>query len=346
MLYGANGYTGRLIAEEAVRRGMTLTLAGRNARAVEPLADSLRCLRRVFSLEDRGQIAAQLAGLRAVLHCAGPFSATAEPMMDACLKAGVHYLDITGEIAVIEAAARRSPAAQAAGVTLLPAVGFDVVPSDCLAAMLAQRLPGATLLQLAFLGLQAVSPGTAKTMLEGLAEGGRARLDGRIVHVPVAWKTMEIPFREGRQSAVTIPWGDVASAWHSTGIPNIEVYMGALPAQIRWLRRARFLLAALRLALVRRALRGGVRWFVAGPSADQRRASRGSFWGRVSDPSGKRIEATLQTASGYELTVRTALACLAKVLAGACPPGFLTPSKAFGAEFILAIPDADLRWHE
>ena len=146
-------------------------LAGRNAPAIGALARRLHCPSRVFSLPDPAEIAASLADVRAVLHCAGPFSATAEPMLDACIDVGVHYLDITGEIGAIEAAAARHDRAVEAGVGLVPAVGFDVVPSDCLAAMLAQRLPEATHLILALTGTGTVSPGTAKTMVEGLARG-------------------------------------------------------------------------------------------------------------------------------------------------------------------------------
>lgn len=344
MIYGAYGYTGRLIAEEAVRRGMKPVLAGRDARRLQPLAAQLGCPCRVFSLDSRENVTAHLAGLQTVLHCAGPFSATAEPMMDACLESRADYLDITGEIAVIEAAAARTDLARAAGVTLMPAVGFDVVPTDCLAAMLAQQLPGATLLQLAFHGIQTVSPGTAKTMLEAIPAGGRARVDGRIVSVPTAWKTLEIPFRAGVRPAVTVPWGDVASAWYSTGIPNIEVYLALPSAQIRWMRRARWLLPALRASWLRRLLQGGVRWFVVGPTPQQRERQRSSFWGRVTDAAGNQAQATLETASGYRLTVWTALACLEKVLAGAAPTGFATPSQAFGAEFCLSIPETDVRW--
>jgi short subunit dehydrogenase-like uncharacterized protein len=342
LLYGANGYTGRLIAEEAVRRGMRPTLAGRDERKIKELAEKLDCPSRVFPLDDPDRIASYLAGHRAVLHCAGPFSATAAPMMEACLAAGVHYLDITGEISVIEAAAALGDRAVRAGVTLLPAAGFDVVPSDCLAAMLAARLPGATHLQLAFTGTGSVSPGTARTMLEALPGGGRARIDGRITWVPAGWKSLEIPFRDGPRQAVTVPWGDVASAFYSTGIPNIEVYLAVSPRQVRWLRRLRRLLPLVRLPLPQGLLRWGVRRFIAGPSAEERRTGRGSFWGRVSDAQGRSVEATLITPSGYELTVWTALACLEKVLAGAAPPGFTTPSKAFGPEFILTVPGTDV----
>lgn len=344
MIYGAYGYTGRLIAEEAVRRGMKPMLAGRDARRLEPLAAQLGCPSRAFSLDRPESIAPRLTGIQTVLNCAGPFSATAEPMMDACLNAHANYLDITGEIAVIEAGAARNDAAREAGVTLMPAVGFDVVPTDCLAAMLAQRLPGATLLQMAFHGIQTVSPGTAKTMLEAIPAGGRARVDGRIVAVPTAWKTLEIPFRAGVRPAVTVPWGDVASAWYSTGIPNIEVYLALPGVQIRCMRAVRWLLPTLRASWLRRLLQGAVRWFIAGPTAQQREKQRSSFWGRVTDATGNQVQATLETTSGYRLTVWTALACVEKVLAGAAPSGFVTPSQAFGAEFCLSIPETDVRW--
>ena len=237
MLYGANGYTGRRMAEEARRRRLRPVLAGRNPAEIMALANRLDCRGRAFPLRSVQAIAGQLRGVRAVLHCAGPFSATAVPMMEACLAAGVHYLDITGEIAVIEAAAARHRRALAAGVSLIPAVGFDVVPSDCLAATLAQRLPTATHLQLAFRLIGTPSPGSAKTILESLPRGGRVRTAGRIVRVPIAWKSRDVPFRDGTRMAVTVPWGDVASAWHTTGIPNVEVYLAMPPAQIRGLSR-------------------------------------------------------------------------------------------------------------
>ncbi len=346
MIYGANGYTGERIAREAVARGAKPVLAGRNAEAIGRLAGELDCPGRVFGLERVGQIAARLEDCKAVLHCAGPFSATAEPMMDACLDAGAHYLDITGEIRVIEAGASRHERAFAADVVLIPAVGFDVVPSDCLAAMLARRFPHATHLALAFTGTGSVSPGTAKTMLEGLRQGGRARVDGRIVRVPIAWKTREVPFREGTRRCVTIPWGDVASAWHSTGIPNIEVYLAASPGQIRTMRLMRPLLPALRLPLPLPVslVRSTMRRFVGGAKGTGGGASHSSFWGRVSDAEGNSLEATLRSLEGYRLTVLTALESLARTLAGDVPPGFSTPSQAFGPEFILHFPETDLRW--
>ncbi len=316
MIYGANGYTGRRIAQEAVQRGMHPVLAGRNRQAVHPLAQQLQCPSRVFPLTDVSTVQAALEGCQLVLHCAGPFTETSQPMRNACLNAGIHYLDITGEIEVIEAAAADHPAAVRSGTVLLPAVGFDVVPSDCLAAMLAARMPEATLLQLAFAGVGPPSPGTLKTMLQRLYEGGRARVDGQIVQVPLAWKTMKVPFRDGVQAAMTIPWGDVAAAWHSTRIPNIEVYMAMPSRQLRWVHRFESLLPLLGNPLAQSVMRPVLRRLATGGDPSTTTDGRSSFWGRVSDPSGQSLEATLTGPGSYRLTALTALASVQRVLAG------------------------------
>lgn len=344
MIYGANGYTGRLIAAEAVRQGLKPILAGRHRNDLEALARDLKCASRVFGLDHAAAIAAQLEGVSAVLNCAGPFSQTAAMMMEACLQAQVHYLDITGEIDVLEAAAALDRRAKEAGVAIVPAVGFDVVPSDCLAAMLAEKLSAATTLLLAFSGGGSVSPGTAKTALESMPGGGRVRIDGEIRRVPPAWKTREIPFRNGPQFAETIPWGDVSTAWHSTRIPNIEVYAAASPELVRQQRRLLRIAPLLRFGLFKRLAEWYIERTIPGPSASQRAQGRTEFWGQVSDAQGRIAEATLETPEGYSLTSLTAVACLRRVLEGVAPFGFSTPSRAFGKELILSIPGVDFRW--
>ena len=148
LIYGATGYTGELIAREAVRRGLHPVLAGRNEATVAALAQELGCDYRIASLDDPGALDRALQGATVTMHCAGPFAATSAPMVAACLRQRSHYLDITGEIDVLEAVHERDPAARQAGVVLCPATGFDVVPTDCIAARLragtARRdLPGA-----------------------------------------------------------------------------------------------------------------------------------------------------------------------------------------------------------
>jgi short subunit dehydrogenase-like uncharacterized protein len=337
LLYGANGYTGNLCAREAVKRGLRPVLAGRDRSKVEQLAAELGLEHRVFSLEDATTIDASLDEVAAVLHCAGPFSRTSKPMADACLKTKTHYLDITGEVLVFETLAARDREAQAAGVMLLPGVGFDVVPSDCLAAHLKRRLPSATHLTLAIYGLGRISHGTATTMVENINRGGLIRRDAKLTPVPTAWKTTFVDFGRGPIKATTIPWGDVATAFHSTGIPNIEVY-AALPDSTRWMMKlSRPLGSMLSSKPVQRFLKKRIKAQPPGPSEAERTRGKSFVWGEVTDEAGGRKQSRLRGPEPYTLTAMTALAIVGKVLEGQAPAGFQTPSRAYGADLILEI---------
>ena len=331
MLYGANGYTGELAAREAARRGLKPILAGRNAEAVGALASELGLPHRAFPLDQP-----QLDGVSAVLHCAGPFVRTSRPMVEACLAAGAHYLDITGEITVFEKVLALDEKAKKAGVALLPGVGFDVVPSDCLAARLAAALPDATELTLAFASTKrSISRGTMKTMIESLPAAGAVRRDGKIVPVPVAFDAREIDFPGGRRWAMTIPWGDVSTAWWSTGIPNIRVYTGTPPRAIRRMRRLAPFLPLLGWGPVKRFLQRQVEKRVTGPSEEIRRTSRVELWGEARNASGRSVSSTLVTPEAYHLTAMTAVESAERAARGEVPPGAWTPSKAFGKDYVL-----------
>ena len=342
-IYGANGYTGRLVAQEAARRGLKPLLAGRNEAEVRELADSLGLDWVTFPLDDAPRLEQALAGQRLVLHCAGPFSATAGPMLRACLARHVHYLDITGEIAVFEQAHALAEDARRADVVLLPGVGFDVVPSDCLAASLVEDLPAATYLQLAFKAGGGPSPGTAKTSVEGLARGGCVRRDGRLQSVPLAWKRRRVPFADGECSAVTIPWGDVFTAWVSTGVPDIEVYMAVPDATIARLRRLRWLQPLLGLGTIQRFLKKRIEGRVTGPSDARREATRSELWGEVSSADGRRAAATMTTPNGYDLTVTAALGIVQYLLENDVEGGYYTPSLLMGSGYAASLPGVSVR---
>ena len=342
LIYGANGYTGALIAARAAGKGVPVILAGRSAGAVEALASTLGQPARVFALDDPGATATALAGVTVVLNCAGPFSRTAAALVDGCLRARAHYLDITGEIEVIEALAARDAQARAAGITVLPAAGFDVVPSDCLAAEAKHRLPGATHLTLAFHAGTHLSHGTATTSIENMNSRGAVRRDGKITSVPSGWKTRAIDFGDGPRKAITIPWGDVASAYHTTGIPNIEVYV-ALPATLRvGLRLMRWVGPALASAPVQRFLKARVLRGPAGPDADQRAGSACCLWAEARDGAGQTVELRLRTPEAYELTTWTALELAQRAGRGELPLGFQTPARACGRDFVLQFPGVSL----
>lgn len=336
LLYGATGYTGGLILQRCLERGLRPILSGRSD-AVARLAAQHGLTSRIAGLDDAGLLRRALDGVAVVLHCAGPFGRTSRPMADACLATGAHYLDITGEIGVFEALAGREAEARARSVMLLPGVGFDVVPSDCLAAHLKRRLPSATSLLLAFQSSGGVSRGTATTMVENIGRGGAVRKGGRIVPVPPAWKTRMVDLGRGPVSVTTIPWGDVATAWHSTGIPDIEVYTRVGTLARRLLAASRYFGRVLASAPVQRFLLGRIRSRAPGPDAEARAKGGCRLYGEVRDSAGRVCRARLTGPEGYSLTVVAAVMALEAVLGGRVTPGYQTPSTAFGPDFVLGI---------
>jgi short subunit dehydrogenase-like uncharacterized protein len=338
LLYGANGYTGELIAREAVARGMRPVLAGRSKDRIVALAEELGCPHAVFSVDDDTSMVNAMAGASAVLNCAGPFSSTAAPIMQACLASHIHYLDITGEIEVFELARRADEKAQRSGIVLCPGVGFDVVPTDCLAAQLKAALPDATHLVLGFDAVGSPSAGTAKTAVEGLKLGGRVRRDGRLVEVPLAHATRRIDFGEGERLGVLIPWGDVSTAYFSTGIPNIEVFMGASPQAVQQMKRANSLRSILSPRPVQALLKYFIGRRVRGPDRTQRETNPTFVWGEVRNAAGTTRTGRVRTANGYAVTVQAALGILTRLISEPVDSGYVTPSLLMGADYVNRLP--------
>ena len=338
MIYGVNGYTGCLCAEEAVRRGLVPTVAGRNAERVEAAARELGLPCAIFDLGGHTAITNALQGVDAVLNCAGPFSATAQPLLEACEAAGCHYLDVTGEIAVFEYVHQNSERWERADIAAIPGVGFDVVPTDCMAAMLHEALPGATRLRLAFKSRHGkMSPGTTKTIIESLPAGCVIRENGILARLPLGALSATIPFSDGPSFSVAISWGDVSTAYYSTGIPNIEVYTAVPEAQIGALQGLNRFLWLLRRGWVQRFVKRLVERRISGPGKAERDADRCELYGEVHDDAGNSASMTMTTPNGYSLTFDAAVTAVEKVLNGDIPPGALTPSSAFGSSFVLEL---------
>jgi short subunit dehydrogenase-like uncharacterized protein len=340
LVYGAGGFTGELIVREAARRGLAPILAGRRAESIEPLARELGLETRIAPLDDPAALARVLDGAGVVLHAAGPFVRTSRPMVDACLAAKVSYLDITGEIAVFEAIFRRDAEAKAAGVALVPGVGFDVVPSDALADELHRALPEASRLELAFASTPGASwsRGTLATAIEGLPAVGWERRGGRLVPAPPLAVTREIDFPGlGRRLVLQIPWGDLATAFRTTGVPEIATFAALPRATIRWARRARPFLPVLGLGPVKRLLQRIVRARVRGPGPEAA-AARVHLWGRATAPSGAAVERALSVPEAYAFTASSAVEAARRALAGGAAPGAWTPTTAFGRELLDALP--------
>jgi short subunit dehydrogenase-like uncharacterized protein len=335
-IYGGYGYSGELAARRAVELGHRPMLLGRDEVKLAVVAGELDLPHTAVSLADGRSLREALRGLAAVLHCAGPFRDTAAVMVDACLATGTHYLDITGEIDVIEATAARAGQAVSEGIVLMPAVGFDVVPSDCLAVHVAKRLPKATRLTIAFDANTAPSHGTAATALR-IGSEATVRTGGRLESVPVAARqmTVDFGFDRGEATVSLIRWADASTAYRSTGIANIETYAALSPEVLRTFRIARHVGFLFRVPVVaRRAIKtltGGV----AGPSDAQRAGKSSWLHAEVGDELGGRAAARLRVPHPYTLTAWTSVEAAVRVAAGAVEPGFQTPGMALGSDFIL-----------
>ncbi len=340
LIYGAYGYTGELTARFAAERGMRPILGGRNPAKTEAVAKRFGFEARSFGLNDPQSLQQSLRGVDVVLHCAGPFEVTSKPMVDACLAVKAHYLDITGEIQVFEEALRRDTEAREAGVCVMPGTGFDVVPSDCLALHLKQRLPEATFLRLAFMGLTKTSHGTATTMVRNLGKSGLIRRGGEIVESPLGSLTRSVDFGEpGEQHCMAIPWGDVSTAYFSTQIPNIEVYTRVPKAAALGARLVDRIPSVMGSKFVKSRLQRRVDQGPAGPTDAERARGASFLWGEVEDAAGRRVQSRLKTPEGYSLTADASLHIVEAALAGKLPSGFQTPASALGADFVLGLRD-------
>ncbi len=345
VLYGATGYTGVLLAEEAVRRGHRPLLAGRSEPKLRALGERLSLKWKAVALDDSAGLRALLQGAAVVLHAAGPFIQTSQPMADACLAVGCSYLDITGELPVFEALFARDAEAKAKKIALIPGVGFDVVPSDCLAAWVSSRLPGADTLDLALAMLGQPSAGTAKSLVGILPNGGKVRRGGILVPYPMGKGVHLVQFSHRSSPVVPGPIADLVTAWHSTEIPNITVSL-AIPGALAKSLQALWplgvvglpvLSSLLRAPAIRSRIDAVIEARTRGPDAAEREKGRSYLHARVSTRAGAFAEGWLDTAEGYDFTRHAAILAVEGVIARR-PVGTLAPSQAFGIDFVLEVP--------
>ena len=338
LIYGAYGYTGQLIVELAVKEGMRPILAGRNGKKLREQAEKYNLEYRAFSLDETSKLDSALLEVDAVLHCAGPFVLTFRQMAEACIRTKRHYVDISGEIEGFEELAKMSDDAKQAGIMLMPGGGFDIVPSDCLAAYLHEKLPSATHFRLFIRGVGGgVSRGTARSGIENMHRQGRIRKDGKIIQVPPAWQVLEQDFGRGPVKVVSIGWGDVSTAYHSTGVPNIETYFAVYPSAI-WLLRLTRVIGPL---LYTRGIRNLLQWIIGrvnphGPTRRQNETGFNLMVGEMRDENtGQIVRAKLRTPEGYRCTALTTVEIIKRILGNEYTIGFQTPSRVYGADFIL-----------
>ncbi len=338
IVYGSYGYTGKLIVQECKAKNLNVILAGRNREALQKQHEQTGYPFEVLDVSDTAALKKLLQKGSVVIHCGGPFRHTAKAMADACLETKTHYTDITGEYQVFEMLAGYDDKAKQAGIMVMPGTGFDVVPSDCLALHLKNRLPSATHLQLAFtMSKGGLSRGTSKSMTEGLGYGGMIRTNGELTPIALGKKFMEIDFGSFKTKALNIPWGDISTAWRSTGIPNIEVYTGATDKMIINAKRSNYFNWLLRQPWLKNFMLKQIDKKPAGPSEEKRESGRSFLWGKVWDGSGKEYTSLLETPSGYSLTAKTAVLIAEKILASNFKTGYQTPAMMYGESLILEV---------
>ncbi len=336
LVYGSYGYTGELIVRHAVQEGLQLILAGRDEAKLKAQSERYNLPFRAFALDNTAALDAALQEVDAVLHCAGPFSLTYRQITEACIRNKKHYVDISGEIEEFEGVALMDADAKRAGVMLLPGGGFDVVPSDCLIAYTAGKLPGATDVKIYIKGIGGgISRGTARSGIENSHRQGRIRRAGKIENVPNVWDTKFVDFGRGPSRVISIGWGDVSTAYYSTGIPNITTYMSFPKSAINAMKLTRY----IGPILYTRAARDFLKWLIGvfnptGPSKEQNEKGFSMMIAEVTD-GNKTVRAKLRTPEAYKLTALTAVEIMKRILAGHHKPGFQTPSTAYGMDFIL-----------
>ncbi|MDZ4716492.1 MAG: saccharopine dehydrogenase NADP-binding domain-containing protein [Cytophagales bacterium] len=342
VVYGSYGYTGSLIVNQCKQKGLQVMLAGRNEALLRKQSKESGYPFQVVESHDAEGLRKLLEPALLVIHCGGPFRHTANSMAAACLATKTHYTDITGEYQVFESMADLDREAKAAGIMIMPGTGFDVVPSDCLAAHLKKRLPSATHLQLGFtMSEGGSSRGTKKSVTEGLGHPGQIRTDGKLTPISLGEKVLEIDFGTFKTNTLNIPWGDISTAWRSTGIPNIEVYMGATDSMISNAQRSKYFGWLLRQPWLKNYLLRKIDKGKAGPSQKRRESGRSFLWGKVWDGSGKTCISRIETLNGYTLTALTAVLIAEKMLQGNLKTGYQTPSMAYGPDLILEIENTN-----
>lgn len=335
LIFGATGYTAGLILQAAQRVGLAPIVSARDPRRLAEVAASFELEARPASLEDLTTLKRALAGVQVVLNAAGPFTATVQPLVTACLEMGIHYLDISGEVKALELAAEHHAAAYRAGTMLLPGVGFDVVPSDCLCAHVLRRAPDAVRLRIAVSGLELLSPGSIRSLMADFGQPTLVRHRGALREISPGSLMRTFDFGTGQRACLAVSWGDLVTAHYSTGIADIETFFEATPAILTVTQMNRALGFFYSLPWVRQSLERQARLFRLAPSAAERQSRRARIVVEAEDAAGRVAASVLTTPEAYTLTAETAITITKRVLRGDVEPGFQTPARLFGPDFIL-----------
>jgi short subunit dehydrogenase-like uncharacterized protein len=321
LIYGAAGYTGRMVAANARNAGIEVVVAGRTKDEVKlaTLADEIGAEYRLFAVDDLPAVQAALGDVGVLLNTAGPFMRTAAPLMRASIAAGVHYLDIAAELDSYQLAETLNDAATAAGVMLLPGSGGSVAMLGSLAAHAARRVTEPVGMRIAMHVAGGFSRGSAVSASENLNTALLRRVDGQLV--PRSADVRDFDFGRGPATAFPVTLPDLITIWRDTAIPNIETYVyltdGAFPE-------------------------GNLAAMPDGPTHDQREANRYHAAVEVTGEDGSVVRSVLDTVNGYTFTTIAAAEAARRVLNGEARPGFHTPAGLFGEGFAETIADTSI----
>jgi short subunit dehydrogenase-like uncharacterized protein len=335
ILYGANGYTAKLILDEMRTRGIIPVIAGRSIYAINALADKYKLSPQIFSLKDYQVVKNNLQGTHTLLNCAGPFSETAEKLMDACMETKTNYLDVTGEIKIFEAAWKRNEKAKEVGITILPGVGFDVITTDCISKKLKEEMPEANFLRIGIASKKSkISRGTLISAINQFGEDCIIRESGNLI--PIRWgsRTRTIDFGLFRSDTIAVQWGDVCNAFYSTGIPNIEAYLSLPSVLIKLLKKSELFKKFVSSEFLKQNLIKFVSRRIKGPDQKQRNKAEIFIWGEVENTKGEKLEQVYEFPDGYALTAKSAAEVVLRILKDKLNSGTQTPSLAFGSNFM------------
>jgi short subunit dehydrogenase-like uncharacterized protein len=319
MIYGAAGYTGRVASANAKAAGLALVIAGRpqDEAKFKALAADLDVEYRLFAVDDLPAAKTELSEIGALVNCAGPFMRTAEPLMKACIAAGVHYLDIAAELDSYRLAEELDESAKAAGVMLLPGSGGSVAMLGSLAGHAAKRVTAPRSLSIALHVAGGFSRGSAISASENLTTECLHRIDGTLMSRSPN-EVREFDFGSGPVTSFPVSLPDLITIWHATHIPNIETYVyvteGTFPE-------------------------GDLAAMPDGPTKEQREANRYHAAVEVTGEDGTVARSIMETVNGYTFTTIAVVEAARRVLNNEVRPGFRTPAALFGDGFAETIAD-------
>jgi short subunit dehydrogenase-like uncharacterized protein len=344
LIYGAYGHTGRLVAEEALRRGHRPVLVGRSGPKLQAMADRMGLEFSPLSLDHPGALTAALRSTHLIFNAAGPFTETGPKIIEACLETGTPYADISGEFHHLRAVEALDARARTAHIPILTGAGFGVTFGDCLARHVVDRLPDATHLRVSVAASNALTTSAVRrTILEVLAKGGYAVEGGQWKHRPLAHQHWMVADGDSPLSFAAAPMGELAAARRSTNVANIVV---GRPMPAKSAKRLRLMSPLIQGALgvgpLRRALgrdKGSSSAPVPAPAPEGGWRSR--IWAEAWNAGGNRVMARLETGEGYAATASAAITNV-EALFSRPLVGVLTPAQAFGAAHLLTIPQVEV----